>query len=686
MSDISDGDIPDAPADDFDDDKNNDELSSARTKQRIASGEAATASNNLNGGQNGMTASSNRTRSSSENQKLVAIAEDIEEISDVEAEWSDVSLVTLIKNPEILFWFLFQDGDCFYPNSARDFEVDFGDDWVDPIVALTKSSVLDDNDSLKYFGREAVGGVADLDEDQMARLKAANESAVNNDWVENHLEPMTESLLKTSSGMIANPGDKRVLLDTIRRGLSLAEAMTQPLPTFKVRHLKSGLKLTLAIVKKVQNLDRHELDTIQECCLNLITEQHMAASLKLLILKVVEDSLLFPEGMDLFISSGRVETIVSLAFKTKQSTRVKTALASLINKANFNEVLETLKNSVVKQEHEAEDVLANLIERVLTFVRGEAEERLAFLPVTSEVADDLFKIMDQHNFLSLILAALAKPSVTDRTVQAVTRLLKQMSSTKKGLFYLASHAGVVNQLCQIMEEDDVGAGLAYSLHAVKCLDKLYFLCEDKSNRADLETMEVLEAIQSLYGLTFTNEGKCSLINVLSKSDLLGVIIRLAKHSEVAVEPTVNDENNEENAAAPPKKDMKKSAIRGYACELLLLVIRSSETVEFLFHFNSELLDLGKSDETSKLNELTSWLGFLEDKTSLIWESENKHVSKQQFHEFFFKFKIMITILEFGCCPVFVRDCQEEHGKGQSDEPGARDGHQAVERDPVRKRQ
>ena len=55
---------------------------------------------------------------------------------------------------------------------------------------------------------------------------------------------------------------------------------------------------------------------------------------------------------------------------------------------------------------------------------------------------------------------------------------------------------------------------------------------------------------------------------------------------------VSDENE-------VKRDMKKSAIRGYASELLLLVVRSSGDVKYLKKISNILLTIGAQDEASR---------------------------------------------------------------------------------------
>merc|ERR1719400_1342082 len=105
-------------------------------------------------------------------------------------------------------------------------------------------------------------------------------------------------------------------------------------------------------------------------------------------------------------------------------------------------------------------------------------------------------------------------------------------------------------------------------------------------------MEVIETLQNLLSLTFTTVGKVAVVGVLSSFQNLEVIIRLAQHTKEGL--------------AEGKKDMKKSGVRAYACELLLLVARISDRLDYLAHFSPQLLALGKQDETSKLHELISW--------------------------------------------------------------------------------
>ena len=136
------------------------------------------------------------------------------------------------------------------------------------------------------------------------------------------------------------------------------------------------------------------------------------------------------------------------------------------------------------------------------------------------------------------------------------------------------------------------------VQAVRYLDIIQAdISRAETVRKDMETREVHNAIISLYGMTFTAKGREALVFVMTTGDNLDCLLTLIKHS------------SEEG-----KKDMKKSAIRGFASELLLLTIRTTDNVEFLQRYAVRLVELGKYDSHSKLAELVSWCVPLTDST------------------------------------------------------------------------
>ena len=183
MSDISDGDIPDVP-------ETEGAAKSSLDKQIEEEEETV------------------EDLDEQQRQQQIDIPEDMEEISDEEADWSD-------------------DGDCFFldPDSYR---VDFGSDWVEPTVIFKpEEHALTE---LKYYGKEAQSPSVDPDSTNL-KVEKLNQMPLGSEWVE-ALETLDVSSIESTKG----------LTSLLQRGLSLSEALKQPVHTFKLRHLKSGLK------------------------------------------------------------------------------------------------------------------------------------------------------------------------------------------------------------------------------------------------------------------------------------------------------------------------------------------------------------------------------------------------------------------------------------------------------------
>ena len=143
---------------------------------------------------------------------------------------------------------------------------------------------------------------------------------------------------------------------------------------------------------------------------------------------------------------------------------------------------------------------------------------------------------------------------------------------------------------------ELGPELAHRLMVVQYLDTLqHEVTKAAGVRKDMETREVQTAISGLYSLSFTARGREALVTVLTMGRLTDCLLALIRHS-----------------SEDGKKDMKKSAIRGYASELLLLTVRASDSVTWLQRYCGQLLQLGRSDSHSKLAELVSWCAPLAD--------------------------------------------------------------------------
>ena len=517
---------------------------------------------------------------------------------------------------------------------------------------------------------------------------------VGSDWVE-LIEKLTALISKDFDKL--DDAELKVILESLKIGLSIDKASEQPQPTYKVRHLKSSLKLLYEIIYLEQrnnnvhgtkfistkNLFLH--GDLQQALLKLFHNTYAANTIRLLVLKIIDLVLNSSVGFELLINRNtKYETRTSKTFleellmnasNATSSSRIRFALASLNAKINFIESLKTLaslavrlsqKKEIKDSNYENMEEIVNCVNQISSFIL-DAKRIIAqpksshFLPLTKFISQQnerkncsgkvseqstnydlidpypgIFSLMQSNRTLNAILIFMANPiiSASSNVSAAVKELLSVIIHHPVGMVYLnggaidygerysdQKHFQTLNTLCRILlqqtaaaeadEHDginqsekngqDVGLQLIYSIHALKLIDRLYCLCNGIGDRRDLEQMEILNTIQALYGMTFTISGKLTLTRLLTTGKTLDILIRFAQHS---------GELKEGNSSVT-KKDMKRSAIRGYACELLLLVVRTSENVSYLNNFATELIALGRADETSKLHELIAWVSPIE---------------------------------------------------------------------------
>ncbi|CAB4066314.1 GRK4_5_6 [Lepeophtheirus salmonis] len=453
---------------------------------------------------------------------------EVEELSDEDVlEWSDEEFVRL--------------GECL-------------EDEDDPIKTLDPLANLENSiaGSLKYFrllkDPFSVHEEETLSDADWEKLSSNEEAASSGEWVE-HIEAVTRNLLHV---LRAEDDYRDRLLHYADVGLDMDKALAQSMPTFKVRHIKSGLKLILALVRYGGDFVEDLLvGDIYNKLLQVFEDKYMAISLRLLILRIIDSLMNYANGMDAFLNT-TYEKIMRLCL-SKQSTRSKFALSALARKAHLNEIMEQL---------------------------SERSDR--FLPVKShfELSDGVFydakpgyfSLLRNNGILHSLLILLTNPKISPRVAVSVHRLLGVFSESQEGLIFMADEPDATIRIIEALLNTD---------------------CPLLAELIALPRSKVLIAIQDLYGLTFDDiRGKQAVVEVLGFDDNLEVLIRLAKHDT--------------------GKDMKKSAIRGYACELIILTIKAREDVGYLKRFSSSLIDLAKFDENSRLHELVPWLSPFED--------------------------------------------------------------------------
>ena len=515
---------------------------------------------------------------------LVSIPEDIEEISDEEADWSD-------------------DGDCFFLDSLVNVEVQFDSDWVDPIshYKLESSSLTSLRTFHLFSSKNQVSeSVQENTEESIRKLKNATQE-VNCDWVES-LEAINTASLTT----ITDPND---LLPILKRGLSVQEALRHSVHTFKVRHLKSSLKFTTSVLELPMKWSEQSCKAIMTLLMELLLDVSLADPLRVQCLICLHRALDQEAGLCVFLESDWPSALAEfLSSEKKISTRLKVGLSALIQRTALAEAM-----SKMCQDKFDPEARLSMLRQILVMIKDEDHPKLNFLSnakcgVVPFIWRDLYNAgfcrQLEHWYSDLKDEAL----IDDQATLLLKDCLHDLLDRPAGLLLLASFPEQMNKLFSVSDKSFEFA--RYCLHTLVKIDMLAFegQCQEHQ-RTKLENPLVLEIMKDLYGMTFSAHGRQAVIHVLSTSNYLRPIISLANHSG-----EVDEEQQQ-------KKDLKKSAIRGYACEILLMVVRLSDQTDYLYHFCEELLNLGKSDENSKLFELTSWLQSVAEKENIEWRLE-----------------------------------------------------------------
>ena len=663
--------------------------------------------------------------------------EDVEEISDEEAEWSD-------------------DGDCMIPHDfvLEDFEPE--SEWEEPIRIFDYFSPLTITQPPRYFtlrtfsedsektlhpiddSRKSYESSDETPDDNLASLavkkiistidqlqsrtkketkKSHKNMDIGSDWVES-IEKLTAILskgLKESYQLRESEVD--IILQALRTGLSIEEASKQPKPAYKVRHIRSGLKLLYEIILHQQGKGIVSGSTfvsseivledgsIVRALLDIFKEELTANTIRLLVLQILDLLLNCREGLRWMLQKAKntqnpslcqnysipesskvhmsatqtyFEELLQYTAGKKFSTRLRFAFASLVAKVSLHETLNKLSESALSLSQSGildsscnpaviDDINDGLNQVHNCFLKAKSNiaqpKSTHFLPLTkifdsqyegkfkcpkvgdqkicdnNELSDPypgIFFALQSYKTLKAILIFMSHPIISSNAMicAAIRALIYSIIHHPVGMVFLnggaifndqdhetKEHFSAINEISKMLlrqsaidevtEQEDInhierssqniGLDLVHTVYALNLLDQLYCLCHGTNNRKDLEQMDVLETIQTLHGMTFTISGKLAVTRLLTTGRNLDIILRFVRHSGEL----------KDGDGSVTKKDMKRSAIRGYACELLLLVVRTSEDVSYLNHFALELLSVGRADETSKLHELISWTAPIE---------------------------------------------------------------------------
>lgn len=342
------------------------------------------------------------------------VKEDVEEISDDEAEWSDDF-----------------DAGCY---SDMD-NIEMDEDLEDPTIFFKPTDVnLAPLKSLSFLPQTKKDLSSDKTLDQI--LETNFEDNCDEKFIENieQLAKVVQSeLVRTKSHDIHEK-----LVNISLKSISFDLAMSHSKPLLKVRHLKSGLKLMVELLQcgdlMVNSLVKNK---VQEELFSLLASDHMAMSLKLLILNALDLSLNSLDGFHNFRASQLYTELSSLKH---QSSRIMAAVSSLFKKLRLLEQLEQLIPVLADNVEEKLDDVTDIIN----------ETREAF--TQEQVGTSYWQSMAMFSVLDSLLYVLTSPATSDneQLMASVHGVLALWMDDTRGLFHLASHPGTTTNIIRAL--------------------------------------------------------------------------------------------------------------------------------------------------------------------------------------------------------------------------------------------
>uniref|UniRef100_A0A8D8WPJ5 Protein virilizer n=1 Tax=Cacopsylla melanoneura TaxID=428564 RepID=A0A8D8WPJ5_9HEMI len=439
-----------------------------------------------------------------------------------------------------------------------------------------------------------------------------------------------------------HPDEQIDVLTTLKAwiniGLDYDKALDQAEASYKVRHIKIGVRLTEAMLSIDQDLNyslltEHDVD---KKLIHLFQQEYMALSIKLLIIKTLDTLLVNSKIIEEFIRRDGYNTLLDLV-QSNQLIRVKFAINNLLYKIHMHETLHEL-SQVIKLDinhEETLDTLLLLLDQVMTSYKQvpyKITQPKRFIPVSSQfeinssIPSDLYRSIflfyKEFGILENFLDLLSLPNLShyNTLVTYIVDFINVVSESHDGLLFLLHYpTDVINKLLRVLlgtniedpEQQDtvhpvdsnLGVSLAYKMKVYLLLDSIHYVT--LNNQVDPDLNEIVDLLYQLYCLSFTHEGKHVISHVLSCDKNISLLVKIYK--------------------SKAEVDLKqKSPSKTYISDLIKLTIKYSNHVPFLIKYSNDLMNLNNQDYPD-LMEIGSYLKPLYIKEIFFYDDIFEHV-------------------------------------------------------------
>ncbi|VVD05210.1 unnamed protein product, partial [Leptidea sinapis] len=470
-----------------------------------------------------------------------------------------------------------------------------------------------------------------------------------------------------------------LLVSFCKIGLNFDYALGQQQPTYKIRHMKCGIRLAEGLLSHRHN------GLVMQCLLSagidipmllleIYAKEYMALSIRLMILKALDACLSSKASIDHFMQDtmfpkfhkndsdfnrkpmNGYEALIKI-MESNPLARVKFSLSSLIKKLNVYEVLEkfhdlviNLNTDVDKSQCESTEIsekdvefVMNAFEEILYMYRSQCfhiSQPKRFLPVSAQFDinkecsnETLLQFFEIHNFLGACLFLLTCQSTCNNLVitSRIHDLIYELVNSHNGLKFLYKNLAVTELFFKILtqpysQQNSEETSYPHDSNLSSYSD-LQILGLEIAYR--LKAMYYLEAISDIQAgrgdenelIDRLQDLYCLSFGNVGKIAVPDVIV-MGDNADCLMTVFEKSLKNKPRSESPTKQ---KSPAKGYAIELIASAVRYSANVPFLKKYGSRLINVSKEHDrfepsvSSILQEVVPYLKPVEKASILAGE-------------------------------------------------------------------
>ena len=477
----------------------------------------------------------------------------VEEISEEEADWSD-------------------DG------GILDMDLDFGEDWEDPIKVFDPYQAELAPLILPRRMTELNFRTCDVEATVVAPL--------NQEWIE-QIESFSAEMFEHCGVVDLDEGMRNALLSLADIALSIDKAMEQEVPTMKVRHIKSGIAFAKTVFALERKLAHRLLNSgVQSKAMRIFEAEHMATSISLSVAAFLDDTLDTKLGYDILVGARPTsgcetngENIYGtlLSAYASASTRTKASLSALLGKISVFETAQKLRtlcvnmistqmdeersNEININEEELVAIIECLIEAIRTAPQVMSHPK-RYLPVRFEPEPgqksgykSILRIFEESNLLQSIQLILSLPTASSMLTAACQLLFQEVLQVPGGISFFAGNHKTTNELIRLLvyggvEDQSVGMRLCCCTYAEQAMSKV-------AHGASDDLAGVVDSCQNLHSMIFFAAGQQFLVETLFTSTHLRAVVDFLSC------PGIEDD----------LENVMQTTAKGFLKDILLLVFR-----------------------------------------------------------------------------------------------------------------